>query len=325
MPELEDVERQVEAHIREFVGPVRPVDDAAVYATVAAAVPDRWRFRAMFSATRIIGATAIVALAGGSLLTGALLPFRGDDTTNDAQGPELVTEEVAPGVERIVRDDADHDLDMLNPTYRLDMDSVTVTPDGTVWIVSSYHDSDNYAKDRAQAGEYPLVWALGRPGALRNADGVPKNPAFFVATADGSVLLVGDRATRLDGTAFVADDGPALRSVRDGTLWLLEPDVLMGMTEGMATRPSRTLASVWTDEGEWRSLVEFGRNAATSQGQFCGTTGVGVECEGPGETVTRYLDGTRINAIAAAPDGSIWAVGDWDGGGGGLYRITPGA
>ena len=37
---------------------------------------------------------------------------------------------------------------------------------------------------------------------------------------------------------------------------------------------------------------------------------------------TIYLAGTLINEVVVAPDGTIWAVGDYDGEGGGLYRIT---
>ena len=38
---------------------------------------------------------------------------------------------------------------------------------------------------------------------------------------------------------------------------------------------------------------------------------------------TVYLVGTPINAVAVAPDGTVWAVGGYDGDNGGLYRITP--
>jgi hypothetical protein len=48
----------------------------------------------------------------------------------DEAGPDgLVTEEVEPGVERIIRDDAGHDLDETHPTYRYDMDRVTIADD----------------------------------------------------------------------------------------------------------------------------------------------------------------------------------------------------
>ncbi len=37
--------------------------------------------------------------------------------------------------------------------------------------------------------------------------------------------------------------------------------------------------------------------------------------------MTTYLAGTLINEVVVAPDGTIWAVGDYDGDNGGLYRI----
>ena len=40
----------------------------------------------------------------------------------------LVTEEVEPGVQRIISDGAGHDLEKRHPMYRYDMDSVFVAP-----------------------------------------------------------------------------------------------------------------------------------------------------------------------------------------------------
>ena len=136
----------------------------------------------------------------------------------------LETEEVEPGVERVIRDGAGHDLDERHPSYRYDMDDIAVTPDGTVWLTTSYRDTDNDANPPGQ-----LVWALGEPG---------------------TATLVHDR--------------------------------------------------------------------------FCGTDGTGVTCFDPAtETETTYLAGTSINAMAVAPDGTVWAVGSHGGENGGLYRITP--
>ena len=61
----------------------------------------------------------IAALAGSAVGVTARRP--------DDPGPDgLVTEEVEPGVERIISDDAGHDLDERHPTYRYDMDHVSV-------------------------------------------------------------------------------------------------------------------------------------------------------------------------------------------------------
>ena len=69
-----------------------------------------------------------------------------------------MTEEVEPGVERIVNDGAGHDLDEKHPTYRYDMDGITITPDGTVWFSSTFSRSDNEVSP-----SFGYVWALGRP------------------------------------------------------------------------------------------------------------------------------------------------------------------
>ena len=137
----------------------------------------------------------------------------------------LVTEEVEPGVERIVSDGAGHDLDETHPSYRYDMDDIFVLPDGTVWLSTTYSREDNDANP-----EGALTWALGQPGTFQHS----------------------------------------------------------------ADSPS------------------------------CGTDGEGVSCWDPAAVrEVDYLVGTPINAVAVAPDGTIWAVGGFAGDNGGLYRISP--
>ena len=97
----------------------------------------------------------IAVLAGSAVGVNATDDTDPDDTELDG----LVTEEVEPGVERIISDDAGHDLDEGHPTYRYDMDDVVVTADGTVWLSTTYHDSDNDANPPGA-----LLWALGQPG-----------------------------------------------------------------------------------------------------------------------------------------------------------------
>jgi hypothetical protein len=143
---------------------------------------------------------------------------------------DLVTEEVEPGVERIRSDGAGHDLEERHPTFRYDMDDVYVTADGTVWLSSSYHDTDNEANPPGG-----LVWALGQ------------------------------------------------------------------------SETSQYPAAVFCFPGE----------PDNEQGS-------GVTCyETATDTQTRYLVGTQINAVAAAPDGTFWAVGSDGAENGGLYHITP--
>ncbi len=91
-----------------------------------------------------------------ALLAGAAVGVSAQDESATAG---LVTEEVEPGVVRIIRDGAGHDLEERHPTYRYDMDDVFVTPDGTVWLATSYRDTDNEANPPGG-----LVWALGQSG-----------------------------------------------------------------------------------------------------------------------------------------------------------------
>ena len=101
----------------------------------------------------------IAVLAGSAVGVNATDDTDPDDTELDGG---LVTEEVEPGVERIISDDAGHDLDETHPTYRYDMDDVFVTPDGTVWLSTTYSRSDNDANPPGA-----LLWALGQPGTSR--------------------------------------------------------------------------------------------------------------------------------------------------------------
>jgi streptogramin lyase len=110
------------------------------------------------------------------------------------------------------------------------MDGVHVTPDGTVWVSSSYRDTDNDANPPGG-----LVWALGQSETAQY---------------------------------------PAARFCFPGT--------------------------------------------------FDQPQALGVTCYEAGtDAETKYLAGTKINAVAAAPDGTFWAVGSDGAENGGLYHITP--
>ena len=171
----------------------------------------------------------IAVLAGSAVGVNATDDTDPDDTELDG----LVTEEVEPGVERIISDGAGHDLDERHPTYRYDMDDVAVTPDGAVLLWS------RLPRDRPRCPP----WGCGRRSACAPVD-----------------------------TRGAWD----VRAARRSTASLC--------------RKRRALAC------------------------YCVDTPEGVE--------TTYLAGTLINEVVVAPDGTIWAVGDYDGEGGGLYRIT---
>lgn len=133
--------------------------------------------------------SAVVALVTGSAVGAA---------AQEGAGPDgLVTEEVEPGVERVIRDGAGHDLDETHPTHRYDMDGIAIAPDGTVWLASTYSRSDNQANP-----EGPLVWALGQPGVLTiDAQAQGSGPVSVFELPDGRpvVLAWGALAAVSDG------------------------------------------------------------------------------------------------------------------------------
>ena len=174
----------------------------------------------------------VAVLVAGAAACNATSPSASPSASpsGEAATADLVTEEVEPGVERIRSDGAGHDLEEKHPTFRYDMDDVYVTPDGAVWLSSSYRDTDNEANPPGG-----LVWALGR------------------------------------------------------------------------SETSQYPAAVFCFPGE----VEK-------------PEALGVTCfEAATDTPTRYLADTEINAVAAAPDGTFWAVGGDGTENGGLYHITP--
>jgi hypothetical protein len=75
MTELHDMntfERQVAHEARRLAGPSETVDDAAIFAAIAAAAPTRWGFNPIAGAAKLVVAGAIVSLLSGFLLTSVL-------------------------------------------------------------------------------------------------------------------------------------------------------------------------------------------------------------------------------------------------------------
>jgi hypothetical protein len=174
MDDMNAFERQVAGEFVRRAGPVRPVNAAAIFTAITATRSPKWRFQSMFSATKFVIAGAILALFGGFLLSGVLtqqpsdepLPpaaasasataqaeptdapttepeptteVEADDTTLDLlPGVDLVTEEVEPGVYRVVSDGV-REISVLpaeDPRYLggiLDT-NIAAGPDGSVWL-----------------------------------------------------------------------------------------------------------------------------------------------------------------------------------------------
>jgi hypothetical protein len=140
-----------------------------------------------------------------ALLAGSAVGVTAQDETGLAG---LVTEEVEPGVERVIRDDAGHDLDEQHPTYRYDMDGVFITPDGTVWLSSTYSRSDNDANPPG-----PLLWALGQPGMSQpSADD-------RICGNRGTGVTCWDPTTHTETTYLAGTSINQVAVAPDGTIW----------------------------------------------------------------------------------------------------------
>jgi hypothetical protein len=99
----------------------------------------------------------------------------------------------------------------------------------------------------------------------------------------------------------------------DGAIWLWSS---YSDTDNDANPPGGLL---WV-------LGEPGETTTPEPSVFCyiPDSHFGVVCWDPVEEMeVPYLGGVRINALAIAPDGTAWAVGEHDGENGALYHITP--
>jgi len=121
----------------------------------------------------------------GSFALGALLSAAGVMAQDQSAAAGFTTQEVGPGVVRITNDGAGHDLEAKHPTYRYDLDNVYVTPDGSVWISSSYRGTDNDANGPGGG----LVWAVGQPDTARY-------PAEHFCTRGTFATPIADKTSR---------------------------------------------------------------------------------------------------------------------------------
>jgi hypothetical protein len=182
MDDMNAFEQQVSGVITGLMGPVHPVDDLAVFTAITTTQSPKWRFQSMFNATKFVVAGVIVALFGGFLLSGVLTTPQGDEMvpaavtaspeTDLLPGVDLVTEEVEPGVERIVSDGI-RDLSGIGPPVaqsHSEKDGLAVAPGGAVWLHPGGDETKTLIK-LGDPGSYPAlseVW----PELRFSADGV---------------------------------------------------------------------------------------------------------------------------------------------------------
>ena len=200
MDDMTAFERQLDAELGRMAGPGRRIDGMAMVRTVSTQSP-RWRVQPIFSALKFVVAGAIVALFGGFLLSAVLTQQPSEEqvpaavtgspvptTTPDLlPGVDLITEEVEPGVYRVLSDgvrEFGHSTRSrnLSPTFR---------EDGSLWTASSVElsrlGSDETVKLPAPGasgrGDWPLV-PLGCPGPPGRAGaGTCQRPRSVPSTA----------------------------------------------------------------------------------------------------------------------------------------------
>jgi len=303
------------------------------------------RFQTMFSATKFVVAGVIVALFGGFLLSGVptqpndeRLPAVGASASTTAQpgptdavptspersaeteaddtitsdllpGVDLLTEEVEPGVYRVL---SDGHRDLSKQVY-----DVTVTPGGDVWVELGSPER----WDIVRLGEPEVSRTLGRkaPGKLFTVGGAP-------------VVSDQTRAQRFDGEAWVdhepspcdeVSEGGQGGIAADGDCWtLLETSLGRDDRRGgwvdvtavdLGLKPDRTIGSVAVgDDGTlWATVRSPGPDRRSRFAGLVRYDGSTWERIAPEQPAPRLADGTvRLgpDETSVGPDGTVWIV-----------------
>ncbi|MGD8682737.1 MAG: hypothetical protein PVG27_02220 [Chloroflexota bacterium] len=243
MDEMTAFDRQIAGEVLLGAGPPEPVDDLAIYEAVTAASRSaRWGFT-VFSALKFITAAVIVALFGGFLLRGILTAPQQSELppaavtespspmTTEALLSGMVTEEVEPGVFRIINDGV-RDLALVATAD--DDQNIVAGLDGSVWLFTpelSFRLGDGKRVDIAD-------WGLGP----READieiGPDGRVWVIVERGEGSTDLftladrtIGDEAARIvEGRALPTDEAHDLFAIEarpDGSVFGVWPDTRSG-------------------------------------------------------------------------------------------------
>jgi hypothetical protein len=312
MDDLTAFEREIGDELRREIGPLPGFDAMSIVRSVTATRSPKWRFQSMFSATRFVVAGAIVALFGGFLLAGGLTQPSDDmapaavtaspsPTTTEEPLSGMVTEEVEPGVYRVLDDGAGHDLAADPPG------GVTVAPDGSVWLLRTEDARRSYGW-QARVG---TLLELGVEGSQHLAD-VLGYQVYTFST---------ELAVDADGVAWIESEGDLLSF--DGTALALEtrPRRIDGLARSLPEGVARLV------DGEW-AILEGDRYEGTGHltASGAGTTWSAPGAIEPGQAIYRHdedgwaameLPATlltqagssqfQVRAMAAGEGGTFWA------------------
>lgn len=245
MDDMTDFEWQLSAEFSELMGPVGPVDDAAIFEAITASQPPKWRMQSMFSATRFVVAGAVVALFGAFLLAGMPSQPRADDLVPGASilasdppgliymldGDIYMAEEDGTDPVRIVDGDADAECGgprdnrgLVSPDGR-HIAYRSGWPDGCPETVS-IADLDGRRVALVPGAGWDIAWA---PDGSRFASWLSFGESIGVYGIDGSLQA------ELDGSvACCGDHDP--RWTPDGTALLVPADPTTGTYQALVAR-----------------------------------------------------------------------------------------
>ena len=285
----------------------------------------------MFSALKLVAATAIVALFGGFLLSGILTTQQSDvgipaaatespsPTMTEGLLSRMVTEEVEPGVFRIDNDGV-RDL-----ASRGEPDNIALAPDGGVWTCGEKNGLFQLGGPAVNDIECPSVMEVASDATLWGST------FDEVVTFDGSAWTGRARAGAGESHYFDIASGP------DGVVWALrrngncspsDDDCRVATPVRLAADGSATDVPIGMevhDDSLWIDDLTVGPD---------GDVWVTVLTQDGGWDVATLLhyDGDRWEAVAppegalsqngsfgqalgVAPDGTLWIGAEAEGGG----------
>ncbi len=280
----------------------------------------------------------IAALTSG-LLVGNVAGAAGQDGTDSMDVESFRTREIQPGVLRVLDDNQGHDLTRKWPKNWRDVDHIAVSPSGEVWISITASGTDN---DRLKGAR---IWPLGQDITYGPKDGLPSDHRRLLFDENGELWVIGSDVSLFDGEQWTSTKPRYDLMAPDGTVWL---STSMGVeawdgtdltrhlentpfTDTVFIGPDGTVGvNAWNgtylyDGSEWSLFPQAGARRAASPD---GTLGVlvprrdGLRLYRDGVVAT-VLKGTRLDEIAAAPDGSFWLAGGVGKSSGGVYRVDP--
>jgi len=337
-------ERQLAETIEHGGRPSRPVDVAGIVRAAAATESaGRWsivtrrlrddapsaptgRGLSMFSALKLVAATAIVALFGGFLMSGLLTPSEGEPvpaTTTDDLVAGLTTQEVESGVLRIANDGY-RDLYHQGRSFAID-GGIVVGAQGAVWVYDglgrfyrvgdeqTYELADQFLMDFEPEADRDHVESLEAGADLLN--GSPDGRLWLVS---GNEIFFFDPELG-EWDLWNGDIRAADMAVDDtGTVWATLTDELVRFNaDGAPTR--------YVLPDEYREIESL---LVSPDGVAQVTAGPSAAGGTYSETadVLRLVDGAFIPVatlapppyyrMAAGPGGALWTGGgyDWESG-----------